>query len=197
MPDAPRPTLHLVRHGRSAHATGGWLDAAALRAWFAAYDAAGIALDDEPPAPLLALAREVRCLVASDLPRAVETAARLHPDGAAEHSPLLRELPVPIPALGPVRLPLPAWALVAGAAWAGRRLRGTPLPAGALAQADAAAAWLDGLARARGPVLAVTHASVRGAIAASLVRTGWRRAPEPRGLAAMRHWSAWRFEPTD
>jgi len=37
----PPPRVVLVRHGRSAHAVRGWLDAATLRAWFAAYDGAG------------------------------------------------------------------------------------------------------------------------------------------------------------
>jgi hypothetical protein len=48
--------LVLVRHGRSANIQAGWLHANGLRTWLRAYDAAGLAPDQVPPAPLRALA---------------------------------------------------------------------------------------------------------------------------------------------
>ena len=89
----------LVRHGRSAHVHRGWLDRAALERWSASYDAAAVHDDDAPPATLRALAREVGCVVASDMPRAIASAERLLGKGVAfETFPQLREAPLWIPA---------------------------------------------------------------------------------------------------
>jgi hypothetical protein len=106
----PARRLVLVRHGRPAHPRGGWYDAAALRGWFDAYDAAGLAADDAPPPALAALARDAAIVAASDLPRAEESAVRLAPDAPVVLAPLLRETLPAFPALGPVRLPLAGWA---------------------------------------------------------------------------------------
>jgi broad specificity phosphatase PhoE len=189
----PSPRLILVRHGRSAHVHTGWIDAAGVRHWQRAYDAVGIRADDAPPPALVALAREAALVVTSDLPRAIETAARLRPDGDVPRSPLLREVPVLVPSLGGARLPLGGWALAAGVHWLHRRARRVPRPPEVSAQAGEAAAWLHDLAHAHGTVLAVTHAGVRRAIADALVERRWVRDPGPRGMRAMHHWSAWSF----
>ena len=192
----PRPSLVLVRHGRPAHAERGWYDAAGIRGWFDAYDAAGLADGDAPPAELVALARGAALVAASDLPRARESAARLAPDAAVVHSPLLRETPPALPSLGPVRLPLAGWALAVGLRLAYQSACGVPAPAAALRQAREAARWLAGLADAHGLVVAVTHATVRGLIADALAAGGWARGPLPRGPARRyAHWSAWTFGP--
>jgi len=52
--------------------------------------------------------------VASDVPRAVASAALLAPSRTVVTSPLLRELALPAPNLGPLRLPLMGWALAIG-----------------------------------------------------------------------------------
>jgi hypothetical protein len=177
----------LVRHGRSAHVSSGWLDAPGVRRWFDAYDAAGIATDDAPPASLRAQVAGAGIVVASDLPRARASAERLAPGARVELSPLLREVALPLPALAGARLPLAAWGLCVGAGLAYRRLRRAPPPPATCAQAEAAAAWLAGLADRHGSVVAVVHALVRGHIAAALCAHGWRRTPGERGLG---HWSA-------
>ena len=187
-PPATASRVVLVRHGRSAHATRGRLDADALRRWLADYDRAGLAADDRPPAALQALAAGAGLVVASDLPRAVRSAELLVPGRAFESSPLLRETPLPIPALGGARLPLAAWALVVGVGAGWRRLGRVPAPRAVVEQAAAAAAWLGALARAHGLVVAVTHANVRAHVAAAARAAGWRREPGGGGLA---HWSAW------
>jgi broad specificity phosphatase PhoE len=182
------PRILLVRHGRSAHASTGWLDAAGVRGWLADYDVHGIAPDSMPPDALRAVARSVGIVVASDLPRAHHSAERLAGGAPVVTSPLLRETALPVPALGPVRLPLAGWALLIGVHAALRILRGAPPHADARAQGEAAAAWLAGLAERHGDVLAVTHGNVRGHIAAALGAAGWRRA---RGGRRFAHWSAW------
>jgi broad specificity phosphatase PhoE len=190
------PRLVLVRHGRPAHAGRGWYDAAGVRGWLAAYDASGLADGERPPAELVALAAAAPIVAASDLPRARESAARLAPDAPVIECPLLRETPPPFPALGPVRLPLAAWALAVGVGQAYRAACGEPAPPAARRQAADAAAWLARLGEQHGLVVAVTHASVRGHIARALAARGWARDPGPRGLGGRyAHWSAWSFAP--
>lgn len=190
------PRLVLVRHGRPAHAGRGWYDAAGVRGWLAAYDASGLADGERPPAELVALAAAAPIVAASDLPRARESAARLAPDAPVIECPLLRETPPPFPALGPVRLPLAAWALAVGVGQAYRAACGEPAPPAARRQAADAAAWLAALGETHGLVVAVTHASVRGHIAEALAGRGWARDPVPRRLAERyAHWSAWSFSP--
>jgi broad specificity phosphatase PhoE len=197
--DAPHEVI-LVRHGRSAHEESGWLDVDGLRRWMTAYDAAEIALHHPPPRELVETVARAARLVTSDLPRAIASAAMLAPGREAERMPLLREAPLetpelPLPALGGLRMPLRGWALVLGARWLHAHLRGAPPPgvdAAALARADEAAGWLvSASADAGGPIVAITHATFRSLVAASLVRRGWR-GPERRPF---REWSAWRFAP--
>ncbi|MGZ8376979.1 MAG: histidine phosphatase family protein [Gemmatirosa sp.] len=188
------PRIVLLRHGRSAHVAGGWLDADALQRWFAAYDLAALAHDERPPESARALAREVGCVVASDMPRARASAALLVPDGSVRESPLLREVPMPLPSWPGVRMPLGGWALATGARVALARLRRLPPPDAVRRQAEAAAAWLRELADAHDGVLAVTHAGVRAHIARVLREQGWTSAVAGgRRLqgGSYAHWSAW------
>lgn len=193
------PEIVLVRHGRSAHAERGWLDAEGLRRWMAAYDAAEIALHHPPPHRLIELARSAGVIVASDLPRARASAVLLAAGREVRASALLREAPLetpdfPLPRLGGLRLPLRGWALVFGARWLWASWRGAPPPgvdAHALDRAEAATTWLVELAASHGQVVAVTHSTFRGLVAAALVRRGWR-GPEQRPY---REWSAWAHRP--
>ena len=182
----PTERIILVRHGRSAHEQSGWLDADGLHAWRAAYDAAGLAPGQAPPPALRALAAECRCIVASDLARAVESAALLAPGAEILQSPLLRETPLPIPALGRLRLSFALWGLMVGFVW----LRDMRRPdagshAEARARAREAARWLATLASRDGPVIAVTHGAFRRYVADALEADGWRR------TAARRRWHLW------
>ena len=184
------PRIVLVRHGRSAHAPGGWMDVQGMRRWFDDYDRAGIADDDAPPAPLRELAERAGLVVASDLPRAQMSAERLAPGQPVVVSPLLREVPIVLPELGTIRMPIAAWALATGVRHAVARVRGTPAPAEARKQARHAAEWLAGLADRHEEVLVVTHANLRGLLSDVLVGAGWEREP---GGARLAHWSAWTF----
>lgn len=183
------PRIVLVRHGRSAHVAGGWLDAGALQRWFADYDLAALAHDERPAAHACELARAAGRIVASDLPRARASAALLLPGADVTESPLLRETPLPVPTWPRVRLPLMGWALATGARVAYGRLRGARPAGEARRQAEAAAAWLGELAAAHDSVLAVTHGAVRGLIAAVLREGGWTLTTMAGGRYA--HWSAW------
>jgi broad specificity phosphatase PhoE len=178
----------LLRHGRSAHVAGGWLDADAVQRWFADYDLAALAHDERPPEHARTLVREAGCVVASDLPRARASAALLLPHGPVRESPLLRETALPVPTWPRVRMPLAGWALATGARVAYARLRRRPPPDAVRRQAEAAAGWLRELAAAHGSVLAVTHAGVRAQITRVLREDGWTVAAAGGRYA---HWSAW------
>lgn len=183
----------LVRHGRSAHPPAGWHDSDGVLRWLDAYDAAGLAANEVPTAAARDLAARAGLVVASDLPRARASAALLAPEAQVVVSELLRETPLPIPVIR-VRLPIPAWALVIGAGVAYRALRRVPPPEAARTQGIAAAEWLTELAARHGTIVAVTHANVRGYIAAGLGAAAWRREP---GGSRHAHWSAWTFVRTD
>ena len=181
--------IHLVRHGRSAHRQAGWLDAAALEGWLATYDAAGLAPGEMAPAALREIAAGAGLVIASDMPRAIESAALLAPAADVLQSALLRETPVPIPALGRLRLTFALWGLVVGLVWL-RDLRHANGNSHVepRARAREAARWLDSLADAHGSVLVVTHGAFRRYLADALEANGWRRAPARR---RWHPWSAW------
>lgn len=183
----------LVRHGRSAHDARGWLDAAGVRDWLTAYDVAGLALAEQPPPTLRAAAANADCIVASDLRRARASAALLAPDRTAVISPLLREATMVIPRWTRARLPVPAWALVLGARWLYAVRRDEAPIVAARDQGAAAAAWLAQLASPDGFVVAVTHHTIRGFVAAALATRGWSYdGTRPRPLQGRyAHWSAW------
>lgn len=180
--------LILVRHGRSAHVHRGWLDAVGVETWRVAYDAAGLADDDAPPSSLRALAAHA-LVVASDLPRAIDSAAMLAPRETVVTSPLLREVPLPIPALGGARLPLGVWGAVIGLRWlAGMRAGGSPGHADALRRGLEASEWLGSLAPAHPSIIVVTHGAFRRYLHDGLQRQGWIPAA---GRRRFSHWSVW------
>jgi broad specificity phosphatase PhoE len=189
---AARARLLLVRHGRSAHVhAGGWVDAAGVHAWRAAYDAAGIA-DDAPPAALVRACADGARIACSDLPRARASAARLAAGRVVLESPLLRESELVVPVGGRLRLPFVAWGAVIHAAWLVRLARGAGASPAERARAAEAAAWLAEIARAdAAPVVAVTHGVFRGLLHDALRAGGWRAVG---GRRDYRPWSAWRYE---
>ena len=176
----------VVRHGRSSLVHRGWLDLAAFRRWRSEYEAAGIAVNEKPPQPLVDAAATAGLIIASDSPRAIESARLLAPGHAITTSPLLRELTLEPPPLR-IRLPLAGWALAFGVHW----LMGARHPPADVARASDAAAWLVDLAAQHKTILAVTHATFRGLVAELLIKDGWRPAEPDRRSA---HWSAWSFQ---
>lgn len=182
--------IALVRHGRSSHVHAGWIDAAGFRAWRAAYEDAGIAEGERPPADLEALAARADLVLASDAPRAVASARLLAPGREVLVSPLLRELDLEGPDLGGLRLPLAAWALAVGGRALLLTLRGRYPAAAETARVAAAAAWLEELAARHGRIVVVTHASYRRRLSGRLGQSGWQAEP---GGRTLRPWSAWRL----
>lgn len=187
--DANRDEIVLIRHGRSAHVHTGWIDLHGFHRWREAYEAAGVLAGEVPPSELRVVAERAGAVVASDAPRAIESARLLTSEGEVITSPLLRELDLPPPSLRWVRLPLAGWALAFGARWLFRALtsrqHASPVE---ITRAHDAARWLAELTRRHGSVVAVTHASFRGLLAETLIAAGWHIGVRPRGVP---HWSAW------
>ena len=180
--------LILVRHGDSSHvARRGLLDAAGVQHWRDAYDLAGITDRSIPPKTLVRRAADAAHIVASDLPRAIASAERLAGGRPIRTSPLLREIPLPIPRL-PMRAPLAAWGTAMHLAWSYRIVR-RDNSADDLARVAAAIEWLERLAESELTVV-VTHGVFRSTLARELLRSGWVSEGRKGGYS---HWSEWTF----
>lgn len=184
------PRIFLVRHGPSAYSPfGEWLNRDGVERWRVAYDAAGVQPESKPPRDVCELATSATHFVASDLTRAMESAARLAPNRSIVSSPLLQEIPLPIPRW-PSPLPLAAWGLVIHAAWSWRMVRGNDPEVAYKDRVADAANWLTTLAGKQETVLAVTHGVARRSIGRYLCANGWA---ETRRREGYRPWSVWEF----
>src|SRR4029078_11408016 len=94
-----------------------------------------------PPKTLLRRVADAAHIVASDLPRAIASAERLAGGRPIHTSPLLREIPLPIPRL-PMRAPLAAWGTAMHLAWSYRIVR-RDKSADELSRVAAAMTWLE------------------------------------------------------
>jgi broad specificity phosphatase PhoE len=180
--------LILVRHGESSHGVRrGLLDAAGVQQWRDAYDLAGITDRSMPPQTLVRRVADATHIVASDLPRAIASAERLAGGRRIHTSPLLREIPLPIPRL-PMRAPLAAWGTAMHLAWSYRVVR-RDKSADELARVGAAIEWLTSVAGSELTVV-VTHGVFRSSLARELLRLGWVSEGRKGGFS---HWSEWTF----
>ena len=185
----------LIRHGRSAHLSPARaLDRRAIGRWLEEYDEAGIAPHERPPSGLVAEVARAAVIAASDMPRALASAALLAPGRHVEVSSLLREVPLPLPALPTLRAPLPVWAALIHLRWVLSMMRGSDTMLEARERARGAAQWCraaaHGAAPEGGTVAVVTHGAFRRFLGQELVRDGWRPEARRGGYA---HWSVWRF----
>jgi broad specificity phosphatase PhoE len=178
----------LIRHGRSAHLTNGaWLSREDVFRWRDAYDQAGIAQEDAPPASLVDAVALCETIVSSDLPRALESAALLAPGRSVITSPLLREAPPAIPDL-PVRLPLLLWNTLITISWSLRVLQRRDASQEDLQRAADAVTWLESLSPPAATLAIVTHGVFRRLLTNQLARSGWNVQTARRSY---RWWSVW------
>lgn len=160
-----------------------------LADWERRYNETGIGSDVAAPAGLHELAARCDCIVASDLKRSVESAARLAAGREIRVEPMLREACLPGSIGLAVRLPPRAWAAVGRIAWflgvgaSAENIAATRLRARRVAR------QLQSLSDQHGLVLVVGHGTFNRFVAASLRRLGWRG---PRVLPVS-YWSTARF----
>ncbi|UOD28730.1 histidine phosphatase family protein [Massilia violaceinigra] len=170
-----------MRHGKPLLTPGGWVPLAAMPAWIAAYDLAGIVDDAIPPASLAA-AGAAATIVASTLPRALASVRALGRTPAAADA-MFREAPLPAPAMPPawcrfMRLPPALWAVLLRLMWMAGYANGVESRQATRQRARDAAARLIALADA-GPVLLVAHGIINSMIAHELRRSGWTPQQRP------------------
>jgi len=182
----------LIRHGPSAHSVAAWrpISRSGMEEWRSDYDAAGIARGSAAPATIRARVLHVDLTVASDLPRAVMSAGHLWPERQTATSPLFREAPLRIPALGGVSIPLALWALCIHAHWMIDIVRGRDMTEDVRTRCSDAADWCVQACRDRGPtsvVAVVTHGVFRRALARMLIERGWTM----QGRRSYAPWSVW------
>ena len=170
--------------------SAGWVGPQGLDRWREAYDRAGLAAGAAPPRAVADAVARCDVVASSDLPRAIESVARLAPGRSAAHSPLLREAPLPAPHL-PIRLPVAAWDALATLGWGARIISGSEPAHACRKKAIDEIGWIESVANGSSNVAVVTHGVFRRVLALQLESAGWRLArPRPR----YRHWSLWTAE---
>jgi broad specificity phosphatase PhoE len=179
----------LVRHGKSTHRhDGSWLRHDEVHRFENAYDAAGIRDDSHPSPELIAEAAAVDVVYASDMIRAIESAARLAPKERVVISPLLREITLEPPSWIPAKLPLDAWDMICQLRL---RYRIAVMAEHAFVErAQRAVEMLSDHVGSSGTAVVVTHGGFRQHLAARFELAGWIAAGPNRSYA---NWSTWSF----
>jgi broad specificity phosphatase PhoE len=189
-----------MRHGRPAFDHRGWIAPRDMAAHIVRYNLAGIQASLAAEAPALGdrrayaaaglAAREVGCIVASDLLRSVQSAGSLANGNEVLCEPLFREADMPYGTRGWPVLPYRLWCAVFRVAWLCGFSAQAESRADAELRARDAAQRLMELARQHGSVLLVGHGVMNRLIARVLLASG---AIGPRRLASG-YWSAGVYE---
>lgn len=166
----------LVRHGHPDVT----LDArqpiagADLGHWYRNYNEVGLAPVSSPPDSLRKSAAAARCIVASDLRRAIESAQRLAGTKPVRLDPDLREVGFPEGLNASTRLSPSAWVMIARAVWLLDGCECDESRRAAAQRAGRLADHLSDLARAHNSVVAVGHGWFNLFVGRELRRRHWR-----------------------
>ena len=166
----------LVRHGHPDVTPGARLPIAGteLGRWYRKYNDVGLAPVSSPPQPLRDAVAGARCIVASDLRRAIESAQRLAGTNPIHLDPDLREVGFPEGLNVRTRLSPGAWVMIARAVWL---LNGCDCDESKSAARQRAARLVDrlgDLAHAHRSVVAVGHGWFNLFVGRELRRRRWR-----------------------
>lgn len=164
--------ITIARHGLPACDRHARMDWRGYETWWEAYDRAGLAEGQTPPASLMEEIRQARTLFASTLPRAIETARAAGPGREVIADPVFLEAPLPPPPLGG-RYRAKTWGVYARTAWWLGHARGLETRQDAERRAAAAAAKLTEAA-AEGGVVLCAHGWFNRMIRPELRARGWR-----------------------
>jgi broad specificity phosphatase PhoE len=173
----------LLRHGRSSLPPWPWIKARDLGHWIDAYNAAGIR-DISPSNAAIAVARQCKVIVTSDLLRSVESGRALGPGKPMISDGMFREAGLPYSTATFLKMPTYVWAVLFRMVWAfGFKANGESIHA-FRKRAQRAAMLLISLAHQHGSALLVGHGLINGYIARELLSAGWRGP----GKTNIRHW---------
>ena len=160
--------------------------------WYRSYNESGI-VEAEPPARLRDAARGAGCVVASDLRRAIESAACLTPVDTIRVETSLREVGFPEALDSSLRLSPNLWVFIARAAQMLDRGDDEGGRAAIRARAAGVAEMLARLAGDHRSVVAIGHGWFNRFVARELRRQGWHG---PRFVPSG-YWSSVTFERAD
>ena len=180
----------LVRHGKPSFDLRTKISAKALAESLEAYDLAGIENASHPSPELHELIQKPSMIFTSDLPRSLESAARLSTK-ANTSSPLFREIPAPSYIPYPFPLRVITWAVLGRILWYLGYSGKIETRTKARARANKAAEQLIQYASDDGAVVLIGHGLMNMFIAKSLQQQGWH-SPSP---TTRHHWSWAEFEP--
>ena len=102
-------TITLIRHGKPAIKTPGWISSSDLSQVISHYQSARIASDSFPPEDVQALVQSAKLVFTSDLPRAMDSAQILEPAILPVSNPIFREVEFWLECPINIRLPFHAW----------------------------------------------------------------------------------------
>ncbi len=180
----------LVRHGEPNLSKRVQLSAAGYFDWWARYEETGLKPGQTAPEVLKLYAEGASVILCSTRPRAIETAKAIAAGRIVQVDPGLIEAPLPPPNLpGWLKLPPPAWGVIARVHWWFFNKHGQESRAQAQCRADAAAERLIALS-GDGDVLVVAHGFFNTMIGISLQRDGWKLTTNQ----GYKYWSMRRFE---
>jgi broad specificity phosphatase PhoE len=179
----------LMRHGEPASPAALWIAGKQFGDWVRSFDQGGIKEAMLIPEETRRLATNIRLVIASDLPRAKESAARLARKTMID--PDLREARIVEAFRTSLHAPASFWLGVARLAWWLDLAASEEPIAVARARAERVADKLILLAREHGRVLVVGHALFNTLIARRLRTLGWSGPPVP----PSRYWSLATYKP--
>jgi broad specificity phosphatase PhoE len=182
-----RGEIILARHGRPRLRDVSPITGDQLGSWVRRYNECGINREILPPGELRQLAASAGCILSSDLPRAIESAAWL--SSTVEIEPELREAGLPDTIGIPVRLPPHLCVVVARAMWLVNWSKSSETLAMTRERANRVADRLCDRAGTQHSVLVVGHGMFNRFIAACLRKRDWSG---PRNLPRT-YWSTARF----
>lgn len=178
MPDpAPNPKRILImRHGKPAldRNLGPKIDWQGYQKWWQAYEESSLAEGEAPPQKLIAAAADATYLIASERPRAQETARAVRPDLELHISALFNEAPLPPPTFSRLKFLPKTWNILARTAWLAGHHLGGESRAEAGIRANEAANHLNQLAHEHSFIAVGAHGWFNRMLRPALLRLGYK-----------------------
>lgn len=183
----------LIRHGKPGPVSTAPITGQDVGKWVREYNNVGITKELAPSAAVRELASSAQCIVASDLPRARESASLLAVSTDVRVDAELREAALPESLGLSMRLSPGAWVVLARMAWWLNWCESDETIALTRQRAGRVADRLEALAGQYESVMAVGHGMFNRFVASQLLRRGWRGPRAwPRG-----YWAAAQFDRAD
>lgn len=170
----PTPMIVIARHGRPALDRHIWINSEEYVAWWAAYDAGGLAADQRVPNGLVQALKACSVLVSSTLLRARETAAQAAPERDVLIEERFVEAPLPPPHLPNfLKLRPRLWGVIARITWYFGYSRDQETRHQAEVRAEAGADWLIEKAMSHGSIGLLAHGWFNRMLRTCLEAKGW------------------------